>query len=445
MEAKDIKPIPQYTERKIRALDKKQCPEQKGLRFYAYLTRIRKELVKITVAMRNKGKTQLLKQVTVHGVYSDKCLVRDLEYCYLGVYAYRVGWYDEGVKYRYGLRPWYNDGIWHAVDFKYYNTHAAVINPEYPLRFPEFKYSAIELYDPVCPVTYLRTYLQYPQTEYLVKLGLSKFVFSKMILRRADKDKQFCKWLIRNREDLQNNHYYADVILRAYRTGKPLAMLQAYSVAKKRLRSDSRLSPLRTLFKGETERFLAYIAAQNTNAHTYLDYLNACNYLGLDMSLPKNRYPHDFRRWHDIRIDEYATAKALQDEKERKALYARFAEIAEKYLPLQYGKNSSFVCVIARSPDDLIREGERLHHCVGRMNYDQRFIREESLIFFVREATKPDVPLVTVEYSLTQRRVLQCYGDKDSKPNDAVLHYVHKVWLPYANRTVKQLTADRAA
>ena len=92
MNAKYIKPIPKHIEKKIRTLDKKECPEQKGLRFYAYLTTIRKELVKITVAMRNKGKkTQLMKQVAVHGVYSDNCLVRDMEYCYLGIYAYRVG------------------------------------------------------------------------------------------------------------------------------------------------------------------------------------------------------------------------------------------------------------------------------------------------------------------------------------------------------------------
>lgn len=56
MDAKYIKPIPKYMEKKLRALDKQECPGQKGLRFYAYLTTIRKELVKITVAIRNKGK-----------------------------------------------------------------------------------------------------------------------------------------------------------------------------------------------------------------------------------------------------------------------------------------------------------------------------------------------------------------------------------------------------
>lgn len=47
------------------------------------------------------------------------------------------------------------------------------------------------------------------------------------------------------------------------------------------------------------------------------------------MSADKNRYPHDFKRWHDIRIDEYHTAKALKDEEERKAFSAEFTAVAE--------------------------------------------------------------------------------------------------------------------
>ena len=51
MNSEHIKPIPKYIEKKIRALDLKKCPLQKGLRFYSYLTKIDGELVKITVAM----------------------------------------------------------------------------------------------------------------------------------------------------------------------------------------------------------------------------------------------------------------------------------------------------------------------------------------------------------------------------------------------------------
>ena len=159
------------------------------------------------------------------------------------------------------------------------------------------------------------------------------------------------------------------------------------------------------------------------------------------MTDSKHLTPIDFKRWHDIRIDEYRTSKALKDAEERKEMYAKFASVAEKYLPLQRSKDDAFVVVIARSPQDLIREGDALDHCVGRMNYDQRFIREESLIFFVRDKQSPDVPFVTVEYSLQNKKVLQCYGEHDHKPKDSVLEFVNKKWLPFANRQLKKIQA----
>ena len=63
---------------------------------------------------------------------------------------------------------------------------------------------------------------------------------------------------------------------------------------------------------------------------------------------------------------------------------------------------------------DKSHEGEMLHHCVGRMNYDQKFAKEQSLIFFLRDKSAPETPLVTMEYSPSQKRLLQCYGDHDA-------------------------------
>lgn len=187
--------------------------------------------------------------------------------------------------------------------------------------------------------------------------------------------------------------------------------------------------------------FLYSIAKQQTNPNTYLDYLKACQHLGLDMTEDKNRFRHDFKRWHDIRIDQYATKKAEEDAVKRKELYGQFAAVAEKYLSLQHAKRSAFICIIAKSPADLIHEGEALHHCVGRMNYDQKFAREETLIFFVRTKQEPDTPFVTVEYSLKNRKILQCYGENDRRPSDTVMEFIKKKWIPYANRKIKRIAA----
>lgn len=242
--------------------------DYRGVRFYAYLTTIRKELVKITVAVRNKSKhTRLLKQVAVHGVYSDNCLVRDMDYSFMG--NFRVGWYDEGLKYPNDLRPYYNDGIWYSADYKYYDPWAYIVNPRFALTLKEFRYSAVDIQNPPCIISYLRTYIKYPQAEYLVKAGLGKYVGSTMILKKIGSDKGFRKWLMANREELTRRHYYVDVVLRGYKTGKPLKALQAYREAEDKFEEQRLLEAHPRSFYGKSARavFRLHLRAKHQRKH----------------------------------------------------------------------------------------------------------------------------------------------------------------------------------
>lgn len=437
MKVEKIKPVPKYIVERVRRYDKENLTCAPGhTRFYSYLTKNDGELVKVTVAVKNHYKQWLYKQVAVHGLNSKECFVKDMVFYYIA--GYQVGWYEQGLQ---KSERWYESTAWGSSEDKYFDPFAPIVNREYLDKFPEYKYSAVNLYRGVDILKYLRYYEQYPQIEYLMKAGLGGYAFSTQILKEIGKNKRFCKWLMKNRAEIMQNGYYVDVILRAFRTNKPIVDLQAYKKYRMQLSKETELKELRTFFKNDLEKFVLYIRSQNTNPYSYRDYLRACNYLGLDMSMDKNRYPHDFKRWHDIRIDEYNTAKALKDEQERKALYDKFAAVASKYLGLEYDKKSVYIAIIAQKPSDLIHEGELLHHCVGRMGYDQKFAREESLIFFIRTKEQPDVPFVTIEYSPKQKKVLQCYGDHDSKPDDCVMEFVNKKWLPYANRKIKQLAA----
>ena len=436
MNIEKIKPIPEYIKKSILKIDNTYTGFCGHTRFYSYLTKNEGELVKVTVAVKKYKGKMYFKQVAVHGIHSKECFVKDMVFHYIG--GYSVGWFNEGLQK--SIR-WYESDDWGTADDKYFDPFAVLVNKEYALNFPEYKYSAIQFYNGNEILKYLRTYEKYPQMEYLMKAGLYYYAFSKQILIKVGKDKSFCKWLMKNRTELQLDYFYVDVVLDAYRSKKPLKTLQKLKQMKLSLGHESRLETLRKAFKNDINLFLEYIVKQNTNFYSYNDYFTACNYLGLDMSIEKNRYPHDFKRWHDIRVDEYNTAKAMKDEQERKELYDKFASVASKYLALQRNMKDTFIVVIAQKPSDLVHEGEVLHHCVGLMGYDQKFVREESLIFFVRLKDSPEQPLVTIEYSLSNHKVLQCYGDHDSKPNDEILNFVNKKWLPYANRKLKQIAA----
>ena len=110
-------------------------------------------------------------------------------------------------------------------------------------------------------------------------------------------------------------------------------------------------------------------------------------------------------------------------------------------MPLQSIESGAYVVYIAQSPSELVKEGEALHHCVGKQNYDKKFAKEQSLIFFVRSALDTETPLVTIEYDPKRKKILQLYADHNTKPNEAITDYVNNVWLPHANKEIKKLAA----
>ena len=190
MKIEKIKPIPQYILKLIRKRDKKDYPKPESRsRYYSYLTKNDGELVKVTVAVRHKKDKWYAKQCAIHGIHSKYCFVRDMNYSYLG--GYTVGWYREGLK---SNPAWYEKGAewWESYD-EYYDPYAPCVNKEYAQSLAAYRYSALNLYTYLNILPYLRTYEQHPVVEYFVKLGLSDFAKSILLVRRAEKDKDFRK------------------------------------------------------------------------------------------------------------------------------------------------------------------------------------------------------------------------------------------------------------
>ena len=117
-------------------------------------------------------------------------------------------------------------------------------------------------------------------------------------------------------------------------------------------------------------------------------------------------------------------------------------KVAKKYLPLAgFTGDEHYAVFIAKSPAELIEEGNALSHCVGYAGYDKKMAREETLIFFVRKLDELDKPFVTLEYSLKTKQILQCYAYNNQKPEDTVLEFVNNKWLPHANQQLEKIAA----
>ena len=432
----NVKPIPQYIKDKIYKADKKSIAFGSSTnRFYCYFTKMEKKLVKVTVAVRNKGKKWACKQVAIHAVNATHCITKDMEYFWMGGYV--VGWFSEGFS---RVEKNYEDGLWYSVKDKYFDPCATAVNIEYILKLDKYKYSAIDKYSYSDYFKYLKLYEQYPVAEMLVKLELSNLATSKTILKELSKNKKFRKWIFSNRLELKTGWFDVMTIIRAFKNNTPLKYTQQIVNSEKDFSRNCSRFIKEFIGKESKHKFIEYISKQQTHYNSYADYLTACNYLNIDMGLDKNRYPHNFKYWHDMRIDQYRTKLAEEDKKKQQEFNKKFKKVANKYMSLErLPIKDNYICLIAKSPAELVFEGEQLNHCVGKMNYDQKFAREESLIFFVRNKDSIETPFVTIEYSLKSKKVLQCYGHDNTKPDTQVISFVYKTWLPYANRKLRKI------
>lgn len=470
MKIEKIKPIPKYILKLIEKADKSTYMKYSGTtRYYSYFTQNDGELVCVSVAVKECNKQRHYKQVVVHGLRSTYCFIKDIVFHYLA--GYMTGWYDEGISK--GQKEW-EDGLWGDYHGNYFHLDAPVVNADYIKKFPEYKYSQIENYHERNPLQYLRLYEEYPQIELLMKFGLQDYVMRKSILNKTSKDKSFGKWLIKHSKEITSCRLeiHANTLIRAYNKKTDIIETQKYINFKNHLKRDYHLIPVGKLFKGDkaVKRLISYLRAKDIDINTYADYIHACNYLHIDLTEEKNLLPHDFKRWHDERLeqerilreekhrlwiieekkrqakrDREIKAAALKRQKELNELEAKFLKVVKRFTRLQNCKQNDYLIVIAKSPAELIIEGQQLKHCVGGERYRLKMSKAESLIFFVREIANPDKPFVTVEYSPKRREVLQCYGYNDIPPADDVKHFVNDIWLPYANATTNKIMRKKAA
>ncbi len=434
-----LKPVPVKILNKIKAIDKKTYPFPEGLvRFYSYLTMLDKELVKITVAVKTVRDIFYYKQVAVHGLKSKSCFVKDIEYTYFGM-SYTVGWYD---LFASNTPKNYETNDWCTSERKFYNPYSHIVNLNYLNRFEKYKYSAYELYKGKCILDYLRVYEQYPQVELLLKHGISSYLaINKTLLKKVDKDKRFRHWLIENKNKVADSRFSVKTLLAAYKNHIAIEKARHYEQITAQIKEFYGRKTILETIGNDVNGFIDYIDKNKISLHLYYDYACACKELPIDMTLDKHKYPKNFMTAHDLRIEQQKAKREEIEAKNRAEIKASFIAVANKYSCLEKQGKAAYIAIIAKKPEDLEYEGNKLNHCVGGMLYSKRFAEEKSLIFFIRSANNPDTPLVTVEYCLTTHKVLQCYAYHDTKPSDDILHFVNKNWLPHANRQIRKMAA----
>jgi len=389
--------------------------------FVSYLEKFDDEILQRTFGYKKpKNKKLLITEVTRRVSGCNKYIAKNIYYSGMGGYQavfspkkYYIGFYSAFLEEDFD--KWYEETV-----SRYYKVGYEIINPQ---LLAETKYKYCGFNNNGFLMDYLDTYNNYPNLELLSKLGIKP---SKTLCQKAMKDKQFCKFLSRNKEDVIK--YGSTLTLMAYKRNISISDANEEMNIKRHLKS---FISNRSL-KVDEEKLTKYLLSNKLSLSLYGDYIDALKYLKLSLKDTKNIFPMDFMRMHNLRINQYYSKK----EKGNQKFYDAFANVAKKYAFLNLDKN--YKIKIASHINELIEEGKYLHHCVGKMGYDKKMVDEKSLILFVREINKPDIPFVTMEYSLKEKRILQIYGDHDHKPSDGVLDFVNNTWLSFAKKMIKK-------
>lgn len=302
-----------------------------------------------------------------------------------------------------------------------------LLNTDEIFKNEQFKHCGWSGKDDV--IDYIRLWKKDPAVEYFGKLGLK---YSKLLANKAKKDKQFVRFL--RTEGI--GEYSTTTILRAYKDHISLETAKGVLMLERTAERELRDLYNRKAIKPDCYRIWDYIGENKINLREYEDYWRACVELGLDMKDTKNLYPKDFKRMHDLRTSEYASYKARKKKEERRNLTKRIRQEAEKWQ--QYETTSDqFSIIFARSVKDMVHEGDCLHHCVGRMGYDVKMAKGISLIAFLRKTEDVNEPYVTIEYSPSEKKIRQIYGDHDSKPAPEVLEFA-EAWARKISKDLRR-------
>lgn len=163
-----------------------------------------------------------------------------------------------------------------------------------------------------------------------------------------------------------------------------------------------------------------------------------------DMLEDRDAEPTDYELWpKNLRA---AHDRLAEERKQRRATHyaADFARLAEKYAPLAW-RDGDLCIRVAAAPEELTREGEVLHHCVG--GYHQKHARETDVIFFVRRARRPERSYYTLDIRMDwdEPKEVQLHGYRNEWTDRGLLRSVPKDVREFCDRWEREVLAPWAA
>lgn len=144
---------------------------------------------------------------------------------------------------------------------------------------------------------------------------------------------------------------------------------------------------------------------------TYSDYISEGKKLNYDFTSESMVFPQNVNIAHQEQI-EFERQQELEEEKRKyKNFEKRLKRLKKKYT----FSDGKLLIRPAENSDELLAEGNELHHCVYSC-YKDRYLKGDTDILFIRKCQEPDKPFYTLEYR--NGHIVQCrtYHNEERTP-----------------------------
>lgn len=167
----------------------------------------------------------------------------------------------------------------------------------------------------------------------------------------------------------------------------------------------------------------------------YTDYISECVLLGANVNDTAVKTPRSLKKAHD-----WATTERKVQEKQ--AYEALVAAVYDSLHTLTEWSDGVFQIIMPHSAREIVEEGVRQNHCVGR--YVERVATGESVILFLRRVEDPEKSFYTIEIKKDMRRchIVQVRGERNIAATDEVNAFCKKYTRWFNRRSLNGYDGD---
>lgn len=156
-------------------------------------------------------------------------------------------------------------------------------------------------------------------------------------------------------------------------------------------------------------------------ARLWDDYINMCSKLRYDLNNDFILFPKDLKTRHDQCVQLINEKNNRKEQEKANKTYQNIKAMYKATMQKYFFENDKFIILAPKDAGEIIKEGQKLHHCVG--TYIEKVSNGLTTILFIREKENPDEPYYTME--VKDGQIIQVRGKYNAAMTPEVNGFVN--------------------